>query len=265
MRILKYKIALVSLNQIWEDKILNWALCKEYIKNAANVGVDLIVFPEMTLTGFSFNTQSISEDQKDSKTIEIFSQIAKKYNIAIVFGMVIKNQAKAFNESIFISSHGSVIGEYTKIHPFTFAGEGKYFDSGDRLEVVQYQSMNIGLSICYDLRFPEIYSAMAQNCDLIINIANWPKKRMSHWKALLKARAIENQIFIIGVNRTGIDGNDLEYADSSCAYDANGELIPSSSEGNMHIYEIDKQWQEDYRSTFNTVCDRKIEFYKEVL
>jgi predicted amidohydrolase len=179
--------------------------------------------------------------------------------------MVIKNQAKAFNESIFISSHGSVIGEYTKIHPFTFAGEGKYFDSGDRLEVVQYQSMNIGLSICYDLRFPEIYSAMAQNCDLIINIANWPKKRMSHWKALLKARAIENQIFIIGVNRTGIDGNDLEYADSSCAYDANGELIPSSSEGNMHIYEIDKQWQEDYRSTFNTVCDRKIEFYKEVL
>jgi predicted amidohydrolase len=265
VRILKYKIALVSLNQIWEDKILNWALCKEYIKNAANVGVDLIVFPEMTLTGFSFNTQSISEDQKDSKTIEIFSQIAKKYNIAIVFGMVVGNKSKISNKSIFISSDGGIVGEYIKIHPFTLVGEDKYFNSGDKLGVFQYKSINIGLSICYDLRFPEMYSAMAKKCDMIINIANWPKKRISHWRALLKARAIENQIFIIGVNRTGIDGNNLEYVESSCIYNADGGLMPSSSMGDMHIYEVDKQWQEGSKCIFSTAHDRKIEFYKEIL
>jgi predicted amidohydrolase len=262
---LKYKVALVSLNQIWEDKDLNWISCKEHIKHAANISVDLIIFPEMTLTGFSVNTQLISEGQENSETIEKFSQIAKKYNIAIIFGMVVKNKSKTYNESIFISSDGDIIGEYIKIHPFTLAGESEHFDSGDKLEIVQYKSINIGLSICYDLRFPEIYSAMAKNCDIIINIANWPKKRISHWEALLKARAIENQIFIIGVNRIGIDGNNLEYVESSCIYNANGELMPSSSKDNMHIYEIDKQWQEDNRNTFNTVRDRKIELYKEVL
>jgi predicted amidohydrolase len=263
---LRYKVALVSLNQIWEDKDLNWTSCKDYIKHASSIDVDLIIFPEMTLTGFSVNTQLIGEEQKNSETIEKFSLAAEKYNIAIIFGMAVKNKSKHYNESIFISSDGDIIGEYIKIHPFTFAGEREYFDSGDKLEIVQYKSINIGLSICYDLRFPEIYSAMAKNCDIIINIANWPKKRISHWEALLKARAIENQIFMIGVNRTGIDGNGLEYIESSYVYNADGKLLSSSvTEGNMSIYEVDKEWQNGYRNSFSTVNDRKQELYKEMM
>jgi predicted amidohydrolase len=259
------KIALVSLNQIWEDKKANLLLCEEYIKKANLKGIDLIIFPEMTLTGFSTSIQDTSEHEDQSKTIDNFKAFARQYGIAILFGVVIKKNKRALNKSIFMGDQGNILGEYVKIHPFSFSGEGDYFDAGNSLSIVKYKDLNIGLSICYDLRFPELYSALAKKSDIIINIANWPKKRIDHWSALLKARAIENQIFIIGVNRTGVDGNNLEYIDSSCVYNANGGLMPSNSVGYMHIYQIEKQWQEDYKNTFNTVRDRKIQFYKGVL
>ena len=261
----KYKIALVSLDQIWEDKALNWILCRKYIDNASKLGADIIIFPEMTLTGFSLNIKTISEDKVDSETIGKFSRIAKTYNIAIIFGMVTKNKSKAYNKSIFISTDGSVVGDYIKIHPFSFVNEDEYIDSGNKLEIVEFESIRIGLSICYDLRFPEIYSAMASNCDIIINIANWPKKRIDHWYSLLKARAIENQIYIAGVNRIGVDGNNLEYEESSCIYDFNGELLMPSSSNHMHVYKIDTQLQENNKNSFNALKDRKRELYKGVL
>jgi omega-amidase len=259
------KIALISLNQFWEDKESNWSSCKKYIESAAARDVELIIFPEMTLTGFSTDVQKNGEDRSSSQTIKKFSKVANRHNIAIIFGMTVRNEDKYFNDSIFISSDGCVIGEYSKIHPFTFAGEEKYLSSGGKLEIVQYKGMNIGLSVCYDLRFPEVYSAMAQDSDLIINIANWPKKRHDHWNTLIKARAIENQIFIIGVNRTGIDGNGLEYMESSCIYNADGKLLFPNTTGNMHIYEVDRKWQESYRNSFNTVNDRKQELYRRIV
>ena len=258
------KIALVSLNQSWEDKESNWSLCEKYIEAAVAENVELIIFPEMTLTGFSEDVKKNGEDRLSSQTIKRFSKAASKNNIAIIFGMVLRNEDKYFNGCVFISSDGNIIGEYSKIHPFTFAGEDKYISTGDRLEIVQYKGVNIGLSVCYDLRFPEVYSTMAQSSDLIINIANWPNKRSDHWMALLKARAIENQIFVIGVNRTGKDGNGLEYLESSYIYNADGKLLSSNSLGNMHIYEVDKKWQECYRDSFNTINDRKKELYKRL-
>lgn len=259
------KLALVSLDQIWEDKDANLALCKEYITQASNEGVTLIIFPEMTLTGFSTNTMLTAEERNSSKTVEEFTRLALDYNIAIIFGVVIKEREKAVNNSIFINHDGSILAEYSKIHPFTFSGEDKYFFGGNSLAIANFLDMKIGLSICYDLRFPELYSSLASKCDLIVNIANWPSKRVEHWNTLLKARAIENQIFIAGINRVGRDANGLEYIQSSNVLNANGEKIECIEKENMKIYEIDKEWTKRFRDGFNTINDRKTEFYKRIL
>ncbi len=260
------KIAVVSLDQVWEDKEANLKICKEYIRTASQQKVDLIIFPEMTLSGFSTNIELIAEDKKENLTIENFSKLAKKYSIAMIFGVVIKDREKALNQAVFLDNKGKVIAKYNKIHPFSFAGEDRYFNAGEQLGICNFQDYKIGLSICYDLRFPELYSAMAKECDAIVNIANWPKKRVVHWNALLKARAIENQVFIVGVNRVGIDGNGLQYQESSEVYNANGEsLKPENTYKNMKIYTVDRKFTEEFKQKFNTTNDRKPNFYKEII
>ncbi|WP_419673470.1 nitrilase-related carbon-nitrogen hydrolase [Aliarcobacter butzleri] len=259
------KIALASLNQFWEDKNSNIQLCEKYIQNASSKKVDLIIFPEMTLTGFSNNIDLTSENFENSETIEKFSNFAKEFNIAIIFGVVIKDNKKALNKCLFIDNFGNVLSDYSKIHPFSFSKEDKYFNAGNKLSAVEFKNFKIGLTICYDLRFPELYSSLAKECDLIINIANWPSKRVDHWNTLLKARSIENQIFMVGVNRTGIDGNGLEYIESSNIFNANGEELEFEKYEDMKIYDIDVNFIKDFKNKFNTVNDRKVEFYKEIL
>ena len=259
------KIAIVSMCQIWENKEENFEQCKRSLKIASKNSTDLIIFPEMTLTGFSINIDLIAEDEDNSDTIRKFSKLALAYNIAILFGVVIKSDEKAFNKSLFISPKGEILGQYSKMHPFSFLGEERYFKSGEDLEIVQYQGFKIGLSICYDLRFPELYSCMAREVDMIVNIANWPKKRVDHWNTLLKARAIENQLFLVGVNRVGKDGNGLEYESSSNIYNANGDVLESKILEEIKIFDIDKNYTKQFREKFNTINDRKIEIYKKLM
>ena len=259
------KIAIVSLNQVWEDKKVNLILCEEYIKEASSKDVDLIVFPEMTLTGFSTNIDVTAEDKNSSESVVKFQTLAKAYSISILFGVVIRDNDKALNKSIFIDNNGKILGEYTKVHPFSFSGEDKYFNAGDKLTIVKYKNLNIGLSICYDLRFPELYSALGKESDIIMNIANWPKKRVDHWNTLLKSRAIENQCFVVGVNRIGKDGNGLEYKESSNIYNANGETVEFKSFKDMKIYNIDKKFTKKFKNNFKTTDDRKVALYKRII
>jgi omega-amidase len=259
------KIALVSLNQVWEDKKVNLDLCEKYIQKASGEDADLIVFPEMTLTGFSMNIGLTAEDFENSQTIQSFSLLAKQFNIGIIFGVVVKDESKALNKSIFVDIHGKVLGDYSKTHPFSFTSEEKFFNAGNKLLVVNFKDVNFGLTICYDLRFPELYSALGKQADVIINIANWPAKRVDHWDILLKARAIENQIFVVGANRTGKDENGLKHIESSNVFNANGERLEFDEYEDMKIYEINTNWTEEFKTKFNTTNDRKIDFYKEIL
>jgi omega-amidase len=259
------KVATISLNQVWEDKASNLLLCEKYINKACLKEVDLIIFPEMTLTGFSFNIQYTAEANKNSQTITSFQALAIQKNIAIVFGVTIKHNKKALNKSIFIDNQGNILGEYSKIHPFSFSGESRYFDAGDKLTFFKYKDLSIGLSICYDLRFPELYSGLAKKTDLIINIANWPKKRVDHWNTLLKARAIENQVYVCGVNRLGLDGNKIAYIESSQCFNPNGELLVYDQKEHMKIFNIDKEIPHKFRKKFNTIKDRNIELYREII
>lgn len=260
------RVALISLNQAWENKDLNIKACCSIIQKAKEQSVELVIFPEMTLTAFSMNTKITAEDRTSSEAVKFFKDLAIEFKIAIVFGVVFRDGDKSTNNALMIDRTAVILGSYSKIHPFTFAGEDKVFNGGDAISYLKLASMTIGLTICYDLRFPEIYSALAKHCDLIINIANWPAKRIEHWNVLLKARAIENQLFIVGVNRTGTDGNGLEYIKSSQIINPNGEqLCPVKSGDEIDVFDINSGFIDKFKQTFSTTQDRKPALYKSIL
>lgn len=260
------RVALVSLDQAWEDKDLNINVCRSFVQKAKEQNAELVIFPEMTLTSFSMNTTVTAEDSASSRTVEFFKKLANEFQVAVVFGVVLQDGDKATNNALMIDSSAIIRSIYSKIHPFTFAGEDKAFNGGSEIGFAKLGSMTIGLTVCYDLRFPEIYSALGKQCNLIINIANWPARRVDHWNALLKARAIENQIFMVGVNRTGVDGNGLEYIKSSQVINPNGELLrPVISEGELDIFDVDPEYVGKFKQTFCTTQDRKPMLYKSFL
>lgn len=260
------RIALVSLDQKWEDKTANLQRCKAFTAQAKSLDAALVIFPEMTLTGFSMNTASSVEDAEQSPSIKAFSEIARANQIAMVAGVVVQAGDKAGNALVAFSIDGVEQARYFKIHPFSFAGEDQFFQPGNKLAKMNMPEFTLGFSICYDLRFPELYSALAKDCDVLVNIANWPKRRVSHWRTLLQARAIENQAFVIGVNRIGLDGNGLEYENSSVIVNANGEFIePVLTEGEMDIYEISRHELLDFRRGFSTRQDRLPDLYRTLM
>lgn len=260
------KIALASLNQIWEDKAANLACCRNALAQAAKLDVELIIFPEMTLTGFSTNAAEIAEDGDSSATIMAFAELAREYQLGIIFGMAAATGAGFQNWAVMIDPNGNLVTKYAKIHPFSLSGEHRFYTGGDRIVVGELHGVKFGLSICYDLRFPELYTALARRCDVMVNIANWPAKRVDHWSTLLKARAIENQTFVIGVNRIGRDGNGLDYVASSAVFNANGERLErQDGGGDIDVYDLEAQWSVDFRKIFDTVSDRKTELYKSII
>lgn len=257
------KVALVSLEQKWEDKAYNLQRCVELAARAATYGADLIIYPEMTLTGFTMNTKLMAEAPEQSPTLAAFAALAKEHSIALVAGLVICNGSKLINTLVAFSNEGIEKARYAKIHPFSFVGEDRFFQAGNSLAKMQIKEFTLGFSICYDLRFPELYSALGKDCEVLVNIANWPKRRVTHWRTLLQARAIENQTYAIGVNRTGVDGNGLEYERSSTVVNANGEFVdPIVTEGDMDIYNICHQNLHDFRCGFPTRQDRLPDLYR---
>jgi len=253
------------MDQKWEDKKGNLLTCEVLINEAKNNGVDLIIFPEMTLTGFSMNYPAVAEE-KDSNNLEKFKKLAQTNDIAIIFGLVIKNEKCGTNSAVFLSREGEVLGTYNKMHPFSIAGEDENIKGGELLCVVENLNLRIGMTICYDLRFPELYSALSRRCDLVVNIANWPAKRQDHWISLIKARSIENQIYVAGINRIGIDGKGIEYNKSSLLVNPNGDIVrPSLENEDFAIYEIDQNMVGEFRDSFSTVQDRRPNLYKLLL
>jgi len=260
------KIALISLDQKWEDKPYNLHFCEELTAKAVGFGAEMVMFPEMTLTGFSMNLQNIAEMPETSATLLAFGKIAAKYSVWVVAGVVLYDADKVANTLVVFSPEGIEQARYVKIHPFSFAGEDRVFSPGRMLAKAQLPEFRLGFSICYDLRFPELYSALAKDCEVLVNIANWPKRRVNHWTALLRARAIENQVYMIGVNRTGMDGNGLEYERSSVIIDANGDYLePVITEGELDIYHLDHQLLDTFRSGFSTRQDRVPDLYRDII
>ena len=232
------KIALIQSSLFWENPIANRNYFEEKI-NAITEKVDLIVLPEMFTTGFTMNPESIFETMQ-GETIQWLQSLAKAKNYAITGSLVIKENGNFYNRFVFVFPSGE-IQFYDKRHLFTLAGEDKVYTSGKEKLIVEYKGWKICPLICYDLRFP-VFSRNTEDFDLLIYVANWPKTRINAWDILLKARAVENMCYTIGVNRIGVDDNNLEYVGHSQAVDflGNSVLVPQEIEG-VFIVELNKE------------------------
>jgi predicted amidohydrolase len=248
----KLNIALFQTDLTWESPADNIKRLAEQIDDFR--GADIIILPEMFTTGFSMEPEHLSEPDK-GESYQAIAKLAVRADAAIVFSMITEVQAKYFNRLYFIFPDGSS-AHYDKKHLFTMGEEDRHYSPGDRRLYVDYKGWRIMPLVCYDLRFP-VWSRNVSNYDLLIYIANWPQVRADVWKSLLKARALENQAYVAGVNRIGTDGRNLEYSGDSQLIDARGNLILDMKSGhNPAIKTIDKTSLYDFRKKFPVLNDK---------
>lgn len=256
------KIALLQMDIFWESKDKNIEKAESLIKKAVDHSCDVAVLPEMFNTGFSMNIQKITENE-NGLTDKALREFSKKFGIYIIAGYAIKHRSekKGKNIAAIYNKKGERISSYTKIHPFSYAKENEYYLSGNEVVIFKINDIPSSVFICYDLRFPEIFRKVARDVYLIFVIANWPSSRIDHWNTLLKARAIENQCFIVGVNRIGVDGNNISYNGSSQIISPMGEIILKSNETEEFLFgEINPEDVKETRDRFPFLKDIKFSF-----
>ena len=214
-------ITLMQTHLHWENPEANRTMLHEKIMSISEK-TDLIVLPEMFTSGFSMNAETLAEET-NGVTVQWMKEISAKKNCAITGSLIVKENEHYYNRLYFITEKGTV-ETYDKKHTFTLAGEHKTYTAGLHKTIIDYMGWRICPLICYDLRFP-VWARNIEDYDLLLYTANWPKKRIAAWDALLKARAIENMSYCIGINRVGLDGNGHEYVGHSAAYDVLGAQI----------------------------------------
>lgn len=215
------KVSLIQTALHWEHPTKNRLMFEHHFKKVPD-SCDLLVLPEMFTSGFTMNPEVVAETMTGT-TVGWLKSHAKKLNCAICGSLVIAEGDLFYNRFLFVKPDGSM-DQYDKRHTFNMAGEGLKYQAGLSPIVITYRGWKIFPQICYDLRF-SVFSRNTADYDLVIYVANWPKARIGAWDTLLKARAIENMSYAIGVNRVGIDGNDLEYIGHSAIYDPLGEHV----------------------------------------
>ncbi|MFK7924248.1 MAG: amidohydrolase [Bacteroidia bacterium] len=227
------KVSALQLDLIWHDAGANRAHIEALVSATQPQG-SLIVLPEMFTTGFSMEPAGLAE-RTNGPTAIWMQQMAKKQDASLLGSMIITEGEHFYNRALLVNEQG-LQAQYDKRHSFSLAGEDKVFSSGTEKVIIEVEGWKICLQICYDLRFPAYSRNIADEdgnyeYDLLIYVANWPATRVQHWESLLQARAIENQSYVIGVNRVGEDGNGLYYSGSSMIVDPMGKLIAKASGG----------------------------------
>lgn len=247
------KTALIQSSLFWENPKENRNHFEEKI-NAISESVDLIILPEMITSGFTMQPHFVAETMQ-GETIVWLKHLAKAKNAAITGSLVITEDGNFFNRLVFVFPSGE-IKFYDKRHLFTLAGEDEVYTAGSKKLIVEYKDWKICLLICYDLRFP-VFSRNVEEYDVLIYVANWPEIRIKAWDALLKARAIENICYTIGVNRIGEDDNKFEHNGHSQVinYFGNYILEPIETKG-VFLVELDKTELHLARKKFNFLNDQ---------
>ena len=263
------KIALGQLNISWENKDANLEKLKVCLKDLEKLKTDLFLLPEMSLTGFSMNTEKTKESRKE--TVCQMQKLAAQYHTAIGIGWVRDTGDFCENHYSIVSAEGELL-DYAKLHPFSYGEESLHFAGGSELPLCQYQGFRIGVQICYDLRFPEPFQILSKEADLIVVPANWPASRREHWDTLLRARAIENQVYIAGVNCAGSMGGQY-YSGDSVLYRPDGTKVPAerkiifddgkSPEESIFLSDIDNNVTK-FREAFPVKKDRREALYRKL-
>ena len=251
----KLKVTLVQTDLIWENPEENRINFSNAIIGILEP-VDLVILPEMFTTGFTMDPTHVFETMTGD-TISWMQTLATDKRLAICGSIIIKENDRYFNRFLFVHPGGEV-ETYDKRHTFTLAGEDKSYTSGSKKAIFTYKNWKICPQVCYDLRFP-VWSRNTEDYDLLIYVANWPEVRIKAWKTLLKARAIENMSYCIGVNRVGLDGNGHPYNGYSAVYDALGEkILAFKDEQNIKSVTLDKLELHAVRKKLNFLEDRDV-------
>jgi omega-amidase len=215
-------VTIIQTHLAWENPIENRSLFDTLLTSLKDT--HLVVLPEMFTTGFTMNAEQASENS-EGETLAWLQQWAKRINAAITGSVAVNENGNYYNRLYFVYPDGS-FKTYDKKHLFTLANEHHTYDAGKERLIVEYLGWKICPLVCYDLRFP-VWARNTEDYDALIYVANWPKIRTHAWDTLLKARAIENISYCIGVNRIGLDGNGYEYVGHSAVYNTLGELVSS--------------------------------------
>jgi omega-amidase len=246
------KIALIQTTIFWENPSKNRKYFEEKINSIATK-IDLVVLPEMFTSGFTMEPKKVAETMQ-GETILWLMNLAKTKKIAVVGSLVITENNNFYNRLVFVFPSGE-IQYYDKKHLFTLAGEDKVYTAGNKKLIVDYKGFKICPLICYDLRFP-VFSRNLEHYDVLIYVANWPISRINAWDILLRARAVENLCYTIGVNRIGIDDSNLVYNGHSQAIDCIGNAIFETQEKEeILLVTLDKQKMLAHRKQFNFLAD----------
>lgn len=257
------KVAGIQMELAWENPKENFRRVRTLAEKASEEGARLVVLPEMFATGFSMNAELISGFAEETRAF--LSVLAEDLSSFILAGYVEPAAPKPANACSIFDPTGSEILHYRKIHPFSMAGEDEHFLAGEAIETTEVEGVRITPFICYDLRFPELFRAAAADTDLFCVLANWPTPRRNHWSRLLEARAIENQAYVLGVNRVGF-GDDLEYAGDSALLDPMGQelaaAVPSSP--GIVIADVDAAEVARIRTRFGFLEDRRSGLYRQI-
>lgn len=232
-------------------------------KNLENLGLrlsairektDLIVLPEMFSTGFSMNPEKLAEEMS-GKTMQWMYAQAQKFECVITGTIIISEAGKFYNRLIWMRPDGS-FEKYDKRHLFGFAGEDKHYTAGNKKLFVELNGWKICPVICYDLRFPVWLRNTNNDYDMLLVLANWPERRSLHWRTLIPARAVENQAYVVAVNRVGHDGNEIYHSGDSMCIDPNGKVIYyKPNDEDLYTFPINLEEVEKSRRNFPFLQD----------
>ena len=250
------KVLCVQFDVAWEDREASFARARALLDAPAGAEASLVALPEMFSTGFSMDVPAIAEAPGGSAE-RFLAELAGASGAAVLGGVVTPaGDGRGRNEAVLVSAAGETLARYAKMHPFTYAGEAEHYAPGAAPVVVEVAGTYVAPFVCYDLRFPEVFrGAVLAGAEVLVLIANWPEARHGHWRTLLRARAIENQAYVVGVNRTGSDPN-ATYAGGSVVVDPRGAILAEAgSEACVLAADLDLDSLRAYRQEFPAIQD----------
>jgi omega-amidase len=245
---MELKLALVQTGIIWEDIDANLHALSKKLNGIAD-NVDVVILPELFTTGFTMRSRELAESM-DGKSISWMQETSNRHGCAIAGSLIIFHQDMYLNRFVWMEPGGGVT-TYDKRHLYSIGGEDEHYTRGESNSITEINTFRVRPQVCYDLRFP-VWSRNVGAYDVLLYVANWPAVRRDVWISLLKARAIENQSFVIGVNRVGRDGMGIDYAGDSLVYNAKGQIIaslPVRKEGVL-VAHLSLQELMDFRQKF---------------
>jgi omega-amidase len=261
----KLKIGLAQMDVELGKPRQNLMTVEQFAQHAAELGADVLVLPELWSTGYDLEQAAAYATDLDAGIFAETAVIARQHNLCVI-GSCLSNLGggKIGNTAVFINNDGTVLADYSKIHLFRLMDEHQFLNAGDTLSIAGTSWGKMGLAICYDLRFPELFRQYAlANCLLTFLPAEWPHPRLEHWQILLRARAIENQMFIVACNRVG-QSKDTEFCGHSCIIDPWGEVLAEGSEDEqLLLVEVDLERVTAVRRTIPIFQDRRPAIYTQ--